>query len=121
MIPPVFEILAADPDISDLLGTSPVRVYPFGEAPEKVTRPYATYSVFNGVPENYITGRSDMDNIGTQIDVWSESSDNCNAIAETIRAALEDYAHMTGWASNERDPETQLFRTRMDFDFFKAR
>lgn len=34
MYAPIFAVCAADPAVTALLGTSPVRIYPFGEAPE---------------------------------------------------------------------------------------
>jgi hypothetical protein len=98
-----------------------LRVYPWGEAPENVARPYATYGVYNGVPENYLGQVPDVDNLGTQIDVWADTAASGNACAIAIRDSLEPHAHMTSFAANERDGETKLYRCRMSFDFYKER
>lgn len=121
MIPPVFDILKASTAVKALVGNNPVRVFPFGSAPQNVTRPYATYSVFNGQPENYLDQVPDIDNMGTQIDVWADSVSSCEAVSVAIRNALEPSAHMTSFSGNDRDPETRLFHCRMDFDFFEGR
>ena len=121
MIPPVFTILYASTPVKTLLGSSPLRVFPWGEATETVVRPYATYIVFSGVPENVLGDRADMDVLSTQIDVWGESVSSCSATAEAVRTALEPYAHLTSFSAVSPDEETKLFRQRMDFDFFKAR
>lgn len=121
MIPEIFTILNASAPVKVLLGTNPLRVFPFGQAPQDVERPYATYSVYNGVPENTLNCPPDIDNIGTQIDVWSPDADDCITIAEAIRDALEGSAHMTNFQSLEWDDETGLYRTRMDFDFWTQR
>ncbi len=121
MIPPVFTILNASNPVKALLGNKPLRVFPFGSAPPNVARPYATYSTVNGLPENYLGQVPDIDNIGTQVDIWADTVASCNSVAETVRDALEPHAHMTSFAGSERDFETNLFRCRMDFDFFEGR
>ncbi|EPN30837.1 hypothetical protein A245_45243, partial [Pseudomonas syringae pv. actinidiae ICMP 19096] len=52
MAAPIFAVCAADPAVQALLGTSPTRLYPFGEAPEGVAKPYAVWQVIGGNPEN---------------------------------------------------------------------
>ena len=121
MNPPVFPILNVSIAVKALLGNNPLRVYPFGEAPESVAKPYATYSVFNGIPENYLNTKSDMDNLGTQIDIWAETAASCSECFNAIRSALETEGHLTSFSGSERDDQTRLYHARMDFDFFKNR
>lgn len=121
MNPPVFTILNASAPVKSIFGTDPLRVFPFSHAPQNVERPYATYSVYNGVPENTLACTPDVDNMGTQIDVWSEDAEDCLIAASSIRNALEPHAHMTGFQSAEWDEETGLYHSRMDFDFWVNR
>lgn len=121
MNPPVFPILNLSIAVKELLGTDPLRVYPFSDAPEGVAKPYATYSVFNGLPENYLGSQSDIDNLGTQIDIWAETAASCTECFDAIRSALETEGYLTSFAGSERDEETRLYHARMDFDFFKNR
>ena len=62
--PPVFTIAAAEPAVTALLGTSPVRMYPAGKAPQGVGKPYATYQLVYGTPENYLGDVPDIDSAG---------------------------------------------------------
>ena len=121
MIPPVFSILNASSAVKALLGTSPLRVFPWGEAPQTTKKPYATYIVYNGQPENTHGESPEMDALSTQVDVWAESVSSCASVAEAIRDELEPYAHMTNFSSAAPEEETGLFRQRMDFDFFETR
>lgn len=121
MIPPVFTILNADNAVKALLGSNPLRVFPWGEAPPDVQVPYATYGVFNANPQNTMDGVPQVDILGTQIDVWGKTVDSVKNCAVAIRNALETQAHMVGIDNSQRDPETKLFRSRMDFDFFTNR
>lgn len=121
MNPPVFTILNASATVKALLGTNPLKVFPWSEAPQNTTPPYATYGVYNGNPQNTMDQVPQIDNLGTQVDIWASSVASCLQCALAVRNALEPHAHMTSTESYERDPETNLFRTRMDFDFFTAR
>lgn len=121
MNPRIFPILRANNPLKAVLGDNPFRVYPWGESTQDVVKPYVTYSVFSGVPENYVTNVPDIDNMGTQIDVWSENSTQCESIATMIRNILQTYGHMTSFEASDRDPETKLWRCRMDFDFWESR
>lgn len=121
MIPPVFTILYASTPVKTLLGSSPLRVFPWGEAPENVTKPYATYIVFSGEPENTLGEAPELDNLRTQIDIWAETVSSCVSVSEAVRDALEPSAHMTSFSSSSPDIETKLFHQRLDFDFFETR
>ncbi len=121
MIPPVFPLLQASSAVAVLLGSDRLRVYPWGRAPEGGLRPYATYTVYDGQSENYLGQVPDMDNLGTQVDVWADTGEACVACAIAIRDALEAHAHVTSFDGSKWDEESKLYRCRMDFDFYKAR
>lgn len=127
MIPPVFQLLAADSTIASLLGDNPTRVFPFGEAPELQTYPYATWQTVSGTPENILDDTPPIDRISVQIDVWTrqdpaiQAGPQCFAIAEAIRDCLEPHAHMTFFGNTERASETRTYRHTLSFDFWTPR
>lgn len=121
MNPPLFITLSNTPAVTALLGVSPLRVYPWGEAPQNSPRPYATYGVYNGLSENYLDRVPDIDNLGTQIDIWAETGVSCNACFVAIRDAIEPIAHVTGFQAAIKDEETQLYHSRLEVDFWTPR
>lgn len=122
MNPGIFPILQADPTVMAVLGEGDIlRFFPFANAPEGETRPYATYGVYNGNPENYIDSVPDIDNMGTQIDIWAKESADCEAAFYALRDALETVGHMTNFSSIQRDPATELYTAHMEFDFWVSR
>jgi hypothetical protein len=121
MNPQLFTILNASAPVKALLGTSPLRVYPWGRAPANTAKPYAVYSVYNANPENYLSGSPDIDNKGTQINIYATTASNLESCFNAVRDALEPYAHMTNFATPDLDSNTDLFSCRMEFDFWDAR
>jgi len=121
MIPPIFNILSDNQTLTNLIGNSPVRAFPFGEAPPNVEYPYITWHVFSGLPENTLDRAPLLDVLSTQVDVWAKTLSSCLDVASLVRDALEPHAHMTGIGSQERDTDTRNYRVRLDFDFFTER
>lgn len=61
MYAPIFALLSANAGVTALLGTSPCRAYPFGNAPDQVTKPYITWQTIGGNPENYLKDSPNID------------------------------------------------------------
>lgn len=120
MNPDLFPILMADATVTGLLGNPP-KVYPWGRAPQDVQVPYVVYGVYNGNPENYLDRVPDIDNKGTQIDIYDSDPLRCESIALAIRNALEPDAHMTSFATPDRESETDFYSCRLEFDFWENR
>lgn len=121
MNPAIFTILSQNLNVQTVLGANPCRVYPFGRAPEKVTKPYVTYGIFNVNPQNYLANRCDSDNVGNQINIWGESVESVNACFEAIRTALEGYGYLTNYTAADKDSETGLYGSRMEYDIWVSR
>ena len=121
MNPNIFEIITSYPIATGLLGTNPTRFYPFGRSADKSPKPYAVYQVYNGVPENYMDKVPDIDNHGTQIDIYADTADSCSQVFTAIRDALEPHFHMTGFAVPEQDADTDEFHARLEFDVWQIR
>lgn len=121
MYPPIFTIVAADATVTSIFGSSPVRVYPFGGAPEESTLPYAVWQIIGGVPENYVTNTPDLDTFLVQMDVYAETATAARSGAEALRDALEDSAHIVSWNGESTDSQTQHYRYSFDINFLTAR
>lgn len=122
MQPNIFPILRGDSAVRALIGT---RVYPHGEAPQKVVAPYVTWFVLSGNPENYLSDPTTVDAISVQVDCWSDNtgtgSTGVKTLQKAVRKALEKYHYCTGLNFDGRDFETQRYRMSMTFDFWQAR
>lgn len=121
MFPPIFQVCSADAGVKASLGNSPVRLYPFGEAPDGVLKPYAVWQTLGGSPENYISQRPDIDMFSLQVDVYADTSTAARNAAKALRDAIEPSAHITRWNGEERDTETKNYRVSFDVDWWTPR
>lgn len=121
MSPPIFKVCAANAAVKSLLGSSEIRLYPFGEAPQGVKYPYSTWQSIGGSPENYLGQAPDIDLFTTQIDVWAKTAASAKAAAEALRDAIEPHAHITSWGGSDRDPETKSYRYNFTVDWHVPR
>jgi hypothetical protein len=121
MFPPIFTVCAADPAVTALLGAAPVRLYPFGEAPQDTVYPYATWQIITGSPDNYLAGRPDADGYTLQVDVYAGTGSAARAVTKALRDAIEPHAYITRWGGEGRDPETKAYRRSFDIDWITLR
>lgn len=130
MFPPIFTTLQASAQVRAIFGARP-RVYRQGEAPQlpppraggtvPEVKPYATWLLVSGVPENQLSGTPTHDRAGVQIDVYARGDAECEAAAKAIRDQMETVTHMTALRGLPRDVDTRLYRISMDFDYWLAR
>lgn len=121
MIPPIFPIAAGAPAVTALLGLSPVRFFPFGEAPQRVQKPYAVWQTIGGTPENKLACAPDADSYSVQMDVYGASAASVLAVAQALRDAFEPHGYITNWGGEDRDPDTNNYRFSFDFDIITNR
>jgi hypothetical protein len=121
MFPPIFQVASANPDVTTLLGASPTRLYPFGEAPQNVALPYAVWQLVSGSPENYLAGRPDMDGFTLQVDVYAATGASARAVGAALRDSIELRAHITRWGGESKDDETGRYRLSFDVDWLTPR
>ena len=121
MYPPIFSVCAASSDVTALLGSNPVRLYAFGDAPQDEARPYAVWQQVTGYPENYIGNTPDIDRYTIQIDAYAETGAAARSVAEALRDAIEPVAHVVGWRGEGRDPDTRMYRYSFDVEWFVPR
>src|SRR5690625_7612856 len=103
--PPIFSICAADPGVTALLGTSPVRLFMFGMAPQNIQKPYAVWQVISGLPESYLAGRPDTDQHLLQIDVDADDASEARTVLGAIVHAVGPHRYVVGYMCASRVSE----------------
>lgn len=121
MFPPVFTTLKTSTDVKNIVGTNPPRIYRHGSAPQDVSKPYLTWFVVVGVPENTLSELPAADRVSVQIDCWHQTDAGVEALALAVRDAIEPSAVMTATPIDLREPETKLYRIALTFDWFVDR
>jgi hypothetical protein len=114
MIAPILAACKAAPAVTALLGESPIRLYPHGEAPQNVAKPYAVWQVVSGSPINYVNGQPDTDRYGLQIDVYATTAVSADAVFTALRKAIGKYAYITGFGLDAVDSVTKSYRKGFD-------
>lgn len=120
--PPVFTLAAGSAAVTALLGTNPVRVWPFGMAPQNETRPYAVHQLIYGSPENSMSCAPDIDNTGIQLDAFAKTASEAREVANALRDAFEAaHNQVVAWNGETKDVPTGLFRVSMTVEFWTNR
>ena len=112
----LFELVAANPDCTALLGSNPVKFFEFGTAPALEQPPYATWQILQGEPYNFLNGQPTNDMIEAQIDVWASTAAEARATARAIRRALDPFITITHFVTGF-DPESGLYRCIVRCDY----
>ena len=125
-LPNPFPILAADPAVTDLIGNSPVRCYPHGQAPQGAAYPYVTHTAISILPINSLdTGGARADTALVQVSIWSSNAGGAVAsardVAAAVRAALEEDHDIEAVRDMGRDFETGSYRIDLDVRMFVHR
>lgn len=118
---PFYTVCKADPTVQALLGGTSPRIYPFGEAPEQVAKPYAVYQWVGGSPYNMLNCRPDADQASLQVDIYALTPKSSTDAAEAIRYAIELESYITSYRGTDREEQTKLYRTSFDVDWIVNR
>lgn len=123
MFPPIFPRISASSACVALLksGTSELRFYQFGRAPQNVAKPYAVWTRVFGEPANYMGQVPDADSFSLQIDVYASSADSARTVAVAIRDAVEPVSYITNWLGESIDPDTGNYRFSFSNDWIVER
>lgn len=121
MIAPIFALCSQDTVLQNLLGTSPMRLYPFGEHFDNIVYPYVVWQNIGGEPENYLGSRPDIDRYSIQIDAYATRADDVLAVADSVRNAIEGTAYIVRWGQQTMDSETKKYRYSFDVDWLVQR
>lgn len=120
-LPNVFQLLAGDSSVTDILGTAPTRVYLFDNAPQDTPEPYVTWQIVVSTPENSHSELPRVDQDRVQVDIWALNQATCIDLAGKVRDAIEPTAHMITKINMGKDPDTKLFRWVLEFTFWTGR
>lgn len=97
-----YSLYALQAVVKDVLGTNPVRLYPFGMQDDNIVYPYAVWQNIGGSPENYLNQRPDADHYSLQVDVYGDTDTDVIAVARALRDAIEGKAYITRWGAVPR-------------------
>lgn len=118
---PFYTVCKADPTVQALLGGTSPRIYPFGQAPQDVVKPYVVYQWVGGSPYNLLNCRPDADQASLQVDVYGLTTQSTTAVAKAIRYAIELDSYITSYRGDMREEDTKLYRTSFDVDWIVNR
>jgi hypothetical protein len=121
MLPNIYQILRTSNAVKAIVGTSPSRIYRHESAPQDTTKPYITWFIITGVPQNTLSETPNIDAISIQVDCWHQTDAGVESMAIAVRDAMETVSHMTSIVVNEREPETKLYRIGLQFDVWLDR
>ncbi|NBF13089.1 DUF3168 domain-containing protein [Pseudomonas sp. Fl4BN1] len=121
MFAPINAVCTMDAGVVALLGSTPQRLYPFGDAAQNVPKPYAVWQTIGGDPENYLAGRPDIDGYTLQVDVYAETGKDARTVAKALRDAIEPHAYIIRWGGDGRDPATKNYRYSFDVSWIVPR
>lgn len=120
--PPVFQIAIANPAVVGILGSSPTRFWPFGQAPQNEARPYAVHQLVYGTPDNSLSCVPREDNYGIQIDAYAKTVTAVRDVADALRDAFEEtYNHVVAYNGEDWEPATGLWRSSFTVEFWSER
>lgn len=118
MLPNIYSILRAN---SSVLNTVSTRIYRHGSAPQDVVKPYITWFVVSGVPENQISGAPCVDVDTIQIDIWHETDTGVENLAYAVRDALDTAKYANQLILDTREADTKLYRIGFQVDVIRSR
>lgn len=125
ILPSLASIVAASAAVKAIIGTSPVRFYPLGAAPQGVAAPYVTQQVIDSAPENTLSELPATDATRVQLSCWSDNTGtgvtSVQALALALRDAIEPYHHILAIRDLGRDFETQRWRIDIDVQVWNHR
>ena len=127
MTAPIFKLLNASEELKPYLEAKHpkviLRAYEFGLAPDSPKKPYLVWQDITGIPQNHIDCPANTDHLTIQIDIYTTDPMQLRTIREAARKALEldNSCTVTNLRGNEREPETKLYRTGFDSNWFVDR
>lgn len=121
MYPPAFALAFASSAVKAIFGTTPCRIYPFGEAPAGVAKPYAVWQSITISPENYLGTAPNIDAMSVQIDVYADTAASARSGAQSLRDVYQVAHYVTAMREFPKEAETNLYRYQLEVDFWTSR
>lgn len=114
----VYQVLRSNATVVSTVGT---RIYRHGAAPQDVTKPYITWFMVSGTPQDVINAAPCHDKDTIQIDCWSETDAGVETLAYAVRAALDSRLISNRIIIDNRETDTKLYRMTLEADFIASR
>lgn len=121
MSPEVFAACKAAAPVTAIVGSNPCRVYLAGLAPQGADKPYATWQLIGGQPENYLGDAPDIDSFNIQFDAWAKTAEVARTLAMALRDVAEANGYIVSWRGESRDQQTMLYRYSFDVEWMVNR
>ena len=121
MLPAIYDILASSAAVTAIVGTNPTRAYRHRSAVQDTTRPYITWALAGGVPENQLSDVPGIDRMSIDIDCWHPTDTGVEQLAAAVRGAIEPLGHVTNVSPDLREAETKLYRLTIQADIWLPR
>jgi hypothetical protein len=118
MFPPIAACLRTSSAVTNIVGN---RITRHDSAPQDTTKPYITWFLVAGVPENTLSEVPGIDRCTVQIDCWHHTDAGIESLASAVRDAIEPHAHITAMPINQRETESKLYRLAIQADWFLSR
>src|SRR5690606_23916632 len=119
MYPDIFQLAKNSPAVTALLGSNPVRFWPFGTAPQGEERPYAVHQLVYGNPNNTLSCPPSEDVMGVQIACYAEGVRPVGAVAAGLRDAIGgDFNRVVAGSGEDFEPATGRWRVSFTAEFF---
>ena len=83
----IYSRLSTDGSITAYIGT---KIYP-DITPQNVQYPFVVYTITNSLPVDYKDGQSNLEEITLQLDVYTQSYDDTQDLANLIRNRLDRF------------------------------
>jgi len=108
----LFAYLAARPEITNVIGSSPTRLYPVA-APQNPLAPFVVYQQINEDRERAGSGPAGVVDATFNLSCWDQTYPGAKALARLLRRELEN---ARGWWSDVEIGSVQANQTRDDFN-----
>ena len=118
MLQNVYQTLRDNATVVSTVGT---RIYRHGSAPQDVQKPYITWFVVSGQPEDILNAAPPHDRDVIQIDCWSETDTGVETLAYAVRSALDSKLISNRIVVDNRETDTKLYRMALEADFIASR
>ena len=124
MTAPIFKLLNASDEVKSYLKSRGIlRAYEFGLAPDSPVKPYLVWQDISALPQNHLDCPANTDHVTIQFDIYTLEPQHLRTIREAVRRALEvdNSCTVTSLRGNEREPESKLYHTGFDSNWFVDR
>ena len=122
--PPIQQIAEASSAVVALLENptdGKLRLWPFGYAEQKSSRPYAVHQLIYGTPENSLSCPANIDMLGIQFDSYAKSVTAARNVAEALREAMEPAGYVVALNGEMWEQNTGLYRVSFTVEFWQDR